>query len=201
MEGYEDWYSTAGRRADRLEKALLKRLLAAFPKAKSALEVGCGTGHFTRWLANLGLEVIGLDLSAAMLREAIRTRDHPYVRGNTVALPFGTDSFDLVAMITTLEFTVDPLLALIEVLRVARNGLILGVLNRQSRLGQRLRDEGGPIWSQARFFSPHELIHQVHRAAGVRELRIIWQTTLWPLWPGALPLPWGGFIGMAVRLL
>ena len=28
---------------------------------------------------------------------------------------------------------------------------------------------------------------------------VVWRTTLWPLWPGALPLPWGGFIGVAVR--
>ena len=201
MEGYEDWYSSAGQRADRLEKALLERLLDEFPQAQSALEVGCGTGHFTRWFAGLGLEIIGLDLSAAMLREAVRIGDHPNVRGDALALPFGTNAFDLVVMVTTLEFTVDPLLALIEGLRVTRYGLILGVLNHQSRLGQCLRDEGGPVWSQARFFSPHQLIQQVNQAAGVRELRIIWKTTLWPLWPGALPLPWGGFIGMAVKLL
>ena len=203
MEGYEDWYSSAGQRADQLEKALLERLLGEFPQAQSALEVGCGTGHFTRWFAGLGLEVIGLDLSTAMLREAVRIRDHPYVRGDALALPFGTNSFDLVTMITTLEFTVDPLLALIEGLRITRYGLVLGVLNRQSRLGQCLRDEGGPVWSQARFFSPRELMRQVRLAAYVSRLRlnVRWLTTLWPLLPGALPLPWGGFIGMAVKLL
>lgn len=203
MEGYEDWYSSAGQRPDRLEKALFERLLGEFPQAQSALEVGCGTGHFTRWFADLGLEVIGLDLSAAMLRKAVRIGDHPNVRGDALALPFGTSTFDLVVMITTLEFTVDPLLALIEGLRVTRSGLILGVLNSQSRLGQCLRDEGGPVWSQARFFSPRELMRQVRLAAYVRRLRlkVRWLTTLWPLWPGALRLPWGGFIGMAVRLL
>ncbi|MBN1135320.1 MAG: hypothetical protein JXM73_01975, partial [Anaerolineae bacterium] len=51
--GYEAWYETTGRRADRLEKALLKQLLARFPQASSLLEVGCGTGHFTRWLKEL----------------------------------------------------------------------------------------------------------------------------------------------------
>jgi ubiquinone/menaquinone biosynthesis C-methylase UbiE len=203
VEGYEGWYNSAGQRADRLEKALLERLLGEFPQAQSVLEVGCGTGHFTRWLASLELEVIGLDLSAVMLREAVRIRDHPYVRGDALALPFGTNSFDFVAMITTLEFTADPLLTLIEGLRVARSGLILGVLNRKSRLGQRLRNQGGAVWNQARFFSPRELMRQVRLAAYVRRLRlkVRWLTTLWPLLPGALPLPWGGFIGMAVRLL
>ena len=199
--GYEAWYTTTGRRADSLEKALLGWLLGKFPEARSILDVGCGTGHFTRWFAGLGLEVIGLDLSAAMLLEAVRIRDHPYIRGDAIALPFRTNAIDLVAMITTLEFTVDPLLALIEGLRVARSGLILGVLNRQSRLGQRLRNQGGAVWGKAHFFSPCELIQKVHQAAGVRGLRIIWKTTLWSLWPGALPLPFGGFIGMAVILL
>ena len=45
---YEDWYSGPGQRADALEKSLLKGLLADFPGARTVLEVGCGTGHFTR---------------------------------------------------------------------------------------------------------------------------------------------------------
>lgn len=52
VAGYEAWYETTGRRADRLEKALLKRLLAGFPRVRALLEVGCGTGHFT-WMARL----------------------------------------------------------------------------------------------------------------------------------------------------
>jgi ubiquinone/menaquinone biosynthesis C-methylase UbiE len=50
--GYEAWYETTGRRADRLEKALLRQMLARFPQASSLLEVGCGTGHFISYLAS-----------------------------------------------------------------------------------------------------------------------------------------------------
>jgi Zn-dependent protease len=71
VSGYEAWYENTGRRADRLEKALLKQLLARFPQASSILEVGCGTGHFTRWFEELGLQTAGLDLSLSMLAEAI----------------------------------------------------------------------------------------------------------------------------------
>ena len=52
---YEAWYETAGRRADRLEKALFKQLMTGFPHAHTLLEIGCGTGHFARWFGELGL--------------------------------------------------------------------------------------------------------------------------------------------------
>lgn len=196
---YEAWYETVGRRADRLEKALLRRLLAGFPQARSALEVGCGTGHFTRWLGTQNLHVIGLDLSSAMLQEAIRLGSPACVRGNALALPFPNSAFDLVVLITALEFIPDPVQALAEAIRVSRYGLILGVLNRQSLLTWRLKRSGLALWQVARFFTPAELADLARRAGGKR-LKVNWRTTLWPLWSGDCSLPWGGFIGMAVKL-
>jgi ubiquinone/menaquinone biosynthesis C-methylase UbiE len=197
---YEAWYKAEGRRADRLEKALLRRMLARFPLARSLLEVGCGTGHFTRWFKELGFQTVGLDRSLPMLAEASHLGSLRCIYGDALALPFFHDAFDLVALVTTLEFVADPVRALGEALRVCRQGLLLGVLNRQSRLGWQLTKEGGPIWDAARFFAPAELSHLVRRAAPGRRIEIAWRTTLWPGHPGALPLPWGGFIGMAVIL-
>ena len=200
VAGYEAWYENVGRRADRLEKALLSRLLARFARAHTILEVGCGTGHFTRWFSEQGLQAVGLDLSSPMLVEAVRLGSPPCVRGDALALPFPSKAFDLVALITTLEFLPDPAQALAEALRIARRGLVLGILNRQSLLGRRLRNEGGPVWSAARFFTPTELIQLVQRAATGKRIGIIWRTTLWPVWSRELPLPWGGFIGLAVQM-
>ena len=200
VAGYDAWYQTAGRRADHLEKFLLRRLLTGFPGSSTILEVGCGTGHFTRWFGEWGLQAVGLDLSRPMLVEAVRLGSSSCVRGDGLALPFPTDAFDLVAMITTLEFTPNPPHVLAEALRVARRGLILGVLNRQSVLGWQLRRAGGPIWEAARFFTPAELVHLLRRAAAERQMKVTWRTTLWPLWSRPLPLPWGGFIGVAVML-
>lgn len=45
---YDEWYEQKGRRAGALEKQILQKLLTVFPQANSVLEVGCGTGHFTR---------------------------------------------------------------------------------------------------------------------------------------------------------
>lgn len=122
-----------------------------------------------------------------------------YLQGNALKLPFRAKSFDLVALITTLEFLPDPILALKEALRISRQGLILGVLNADSRLGRQYKRAGGPIWEAARFFSPFELQRAALTSSG-EKARVFWRTTLWTLWPGALPLPGGGFIGMTVEL-
>jgi ubiquinone/menaquinone biosynthesis C-methylase UbiE len=198
--GYEDWYRTTGRRADRLEKALLQRLLARFPQARTILEVGCGTGHFSRWFRETGLQVAGLDLSWSMLAEAARLDSPSCLCGDALALPFPAGGFDLVTLVTTLEFVPGSARALAEALRIARQGVILGVLNHHSVLGRRLKRQGGPVWGVARFYTPGELVRLVHRAAESKQIALHWQTTLWPLWPTAVSLPWGAFIGMAIEL-
>jgi ubiquinone/menaquinone biosynthesis C-methylase UbiE len=198
--GYERWYETVGRRADRLEKRLLQKLLDRFPDAHEVLEVGCGTGHFTRWMTSLGLRVVGLDVSPAMLAEARRLKTGICIEGDALNLPFDAGSFGLVVMITTLEFTSDPTGALSEAFRVARRGVILGAFNRQSRLGRQLERKGGSIWGSAHFFTVRELVRAVRRALGDRPAEIAWRTTLWPRWPRELPLPCGGFIGMAINI-
>ena len=200
VTGYENWYQGKGRRADRLEKALLSHLLDNFPQAASLLEVGCGTGHFTRWFNQQGLQTVGLDTSWPMLIEAVHLESPPCMCGSGVALPFPDGAFDLLSLITTLEFISDPILALAEALRVAKEGLLLGVLNRHSVLGWQLKRKGGPTWDAARFSTPAELALLAKAAAGRKSVTVVWQTTLWPLWARSLPLPWGGFIGMAVKL-
>lgn len=132
---YEAWYEQGfGSFAVRQEEALLHQQLQQFPGATSLLEVGCGTGHFTRWFAKLGFQVIGLDASPAMLEQARLRNGTSYLQGDAQALPFEDQRFDLVAMITTLEFVTDPVQALREAMSVARQGLLLGVLNRHSLL-------------------------------------------------------------------
>ena len=164
----------------------------------SVLEVGCGTGHFTRWFSQQGLQVIGLDLSRAMLEEANRLESTLLLQGDALKLPFASNSFDMITLITTLEFLPDPIAVLSEVHRVARKGLILGVINTQSCLGRKYKRRKSPIWKAAQLFTPSELKQLIQQAVG-EEVEIIWRTALWPIWPASLPLPWGGFIGMTVN--
>jgi SAM-dependent methyltransferase len=200
---YEAWYETPeGRRADELEKAVLSHLLQAFPRPGSVLEIGCGMAHFTRWLNDQGLVAVGLDLSAAMLAQA-RTLDGVHLaRGDAYKLPFADGAFGLAALITTIEFLERPQEMLAEALRVARRGVVLGVLNRWSLLGlwRRLAGLFRPtVYDAARFYSVGELRRLLRSVAG-ETVNIAWQTALFPRcwpWPQA-HLPWGGFIGMAL---
>jgi ubiquinone/menaquinone biosynthesis C-methylase UbiE len=208
---YEAWYEAPeGRRADALEKASLRRLLEGFAGARghsmseSVLEVGSGTGHFTRWLAQQELTAVGLDLSVAMLARAQALDGIPLVRGDACRLPFADGTFDLVAFITTLEFLERPREVLAEALRVTRQGLILGVLNRSSVLGLRRRLAGllrPSVYDAAHFYRVGELERLLRSVAG-QEAIIEWHTTLLPRgWPRPRSaVPWGGFIGIALRV-
>jgi ubiquinone/menaquinone biosynthesis C-methylase UbiE len=209
VAGYEAWYETTGRRADTLEKALLGKLLKRLPEVHSALEVGCGTGHFTRWLAGEGLWTVGLDISPAMLAQARRLqvgpRGCPYARGDGLALPFPDRAFDLVALVTTLEFMPQPVRAVAEAGRVARRGVLLGGLNGHSvmALRRRWRSLWKPtLYDQAHFYCVSELGQMAREALGARLVGLSWRTTLLPgPWARAdSRLPWGGFVGMLLEL-
>lgn len=203
---YEQWYEQGfGRFAARQEEALLHRQLQGFPGATSLLEVGCGTGHFTRWFAQLGLHVVGLDASPAMLKQARLRNGTSYLLGDARALPFEDQQFDLVALITTLEFVADPIQVLREAMRVARKGLLLGVLNRSSLLEYlRLLQGQRPVGVLARThrLSVEKLTRCVRQAAGTRAVRLRWRTALFPgrFPPWAVWLPWGEYLGMSVYL-
>lgn len=200
---YEAWYeSPEGQRADALEKASLGRLLQRFAGAESVLEVGTGTGHFARWFREQGLAPVGLDLSAAMLAQARRLNGVHLAQGDGYRLPFADGTFDLVALITTLEFLERPREVLVESLRVARQGLLLGVLNRTSLLGLQRRLIGllrPTVYDAAHFYSVGEMRCLLHSIAG-EKADVAWHTMLFPRsWPCAYSsLPYGGFIGMSV---
>lgn len=115
-----------------------------------------------------------------MLSEARRQNGLEYVVGDATTLPYSDQSWDLVALIATLEFVTDPERVIAEAVRVARQGLILGVLNRSSLLARSYRRSGKPLWNAAHFFSPNELLRCVRKIAGSRFAGVRWRTTLWP---------------------
>jgi len=68
------------------------------------LDLGCGKGRFARALQDRGAEVVGLDLSSAMLAEA---HGIGRVRGSIRRLPFRSSSFDAVLAVEVFEH-LDP---------------------------------------------------------------------------------------------
>jgi ubiquinone/menaquinone biosynthesis C-methylase UbiE len=205
--GYENWYTSArGQRTDLAERALLERLLAPFAMARSALEVGCGSGHFTRWVASRLPGVVGLDRAPAMLAEAQRRQPGlPLIQGDAHDLPIRSRAVDLSVLVTTLEFLEHPERALTEAVRVANQGVLVLALNRWSVGGFSRRwgaDARGALLSRARDYSLPRLRALVSTAAGPRLRRLRWASSLLPgrLAPLQLRIPLGDVLGVAAEL-
>lgn len=143
-DAYEAWYQTPrGRWIGDHEFILSKQLLKA-RKRGSLLDVGCGTGHFSRRFARLGLSVTGIDPDPEVLDFAGAQEGHvDYMQGSALQLPFPDNAFDCTIAITSLCFIDDPVRALRERWRVTRHSLMLGLLNRHSLLHRRKHGRGG----------------------------------------------------------
>lgn len=102
-------------------------LLGALP-GRRILELGCGAAAGARWLATQGAAVVGLDLSAGMLRHARAAAGRtgvtvPLVQADALALPFGDGSFDIVCTaFGAVPFVADSAAVMREVARVLRPG-------------------------------------------------------------------------------
>lgn len=171
---YDAWYDSArGRWIGEREYRLLLALLAPRPDTR-LLDVGCGTGWFTRRFAGLpGLDVVGADIDDESLSFA-RKRDQntSYVHADALALPFATGSFDYVVSGAALGFIPDWPRALAEIVRVARKRIVVGVLNRRSLLWREKGRHGGSGgYSGAYWHAPHELRRALD-ACGLRQIRI-----------------------------
>ena len=198
--GYESWYEIEGAGADQAERRLLSRWLARLGPPGAALEIGCGTGHFTRWLTALGWRAVGVDVAAPMLAEAARRGGPACIRADAASLPFADAAFDVALMVTSLEFMPDPARVMREAARVAWRGLALGVLNAWSVMGWQRKRSGLPVWQAARFYSPFALSRLARESCARPIAGIAWASTLLPgrLEQRISRLPFGGFIGLCV---
>ena len=96
---------------------------------RDVVEVGCGAGQCTRWLATQGARAVGVDQSEGMLRRARllgRRRGSPIVmllQADARRLPFADESFDVAcSAFGAVPFVADPWTVMAEVARVLRPG-------------------------------------------------------------------------------
>ncbi|MEK7759371.1 MAG: class I SAM-dependent methyltransferase, partial [Pseudomonadota bacterium] len=113
---YDAWYRTPrGSWIGETEYRLLREALV-LPPGASVLDVGCGTGYFTRRLASDGFDVTGVDASAEMIDYARShgTGSERYVIDDARHLPFPDRHFDSCVAITSLCFIREQEQALAE---------------------------------------------------------------------------------------
>jgi ubiquinone/menaquinone biosynthesis C-methylase UbiE len=206
---YERWYETGfGRRADLSEKKLIEEFLRFLPRRR-LLEIGCGTGHFTRWLRELGFEAVGVDFSTPMLEVATSlSPEVTYLRADAHRLPFKEDSFDLTVAITALEFVADPMTVIAEMMRVSSEAILLAVLNRWSfrSLSTRVKAylKRKSSYRGIMFFSAGQLKRTITEAARERGISVEVSYGL-TLYPKLLPVlsphqPFGAFIVVLAKV-
>lgn len=129
------------------------------------LDVGCGTGAFTRRFGEtVGPEglAVGLDASATMLNRAIGNPhgdNVAYVLGDACALPFRKGTFDAVCCFAALYLIEEPLRALDEIVRVLVPGGRLALLSSVHRGPLPARPSGAAVraLSGVRIFGRDEL--------------------------------------------
>lgn len=197
-ETYDQWYETPrGRWIGQREVALLLGALQP-GSGESLLEVGCGTGFFTRALASaIGGPVTGVDIDPEWVAYARRqdTGKASYQVADARALPHEAASFDLVVSIAALCFIEEERAAVREMVRVAGRRVAIGLLNRRSLLWfQKGRRGGRGGYRGARWHTPSEAVDlftglpvrllrvqtAIHLPGGGRLARIM--ERLWPQW-------------------
>ena len=131
-------FSRGGQLIDEREKeAVLDAIMPV--EGRSVLEIACGTGRFTVMLAERGADVVGLDISAAMLQQgrakaqaADVTQTLQFLRGDAARLPFPDDHFDTVIAMRFFHLADDPVAFLSEMRRVSREQIVFDTFNRFS---------------------------------------------------------------------
>lgn len=134
------------------------------------LDLGCGSGRHLGVLRAFGLEAVGLEKAASLSRKAAQRG--PAVRGDMLALPFRSGSFDAVACFysSIFFFGARDLDAVREVARVLRPG---GVFTLQTANPIHLRKLGpqttrhtlpnGDVVEEHASFDPEEGVEHATR--------------------------------------
>ncbi|TLY28193.1 MAG: class I SAM-dependent methyltransferase [Nitrospirae bacterium] len=125
----EDWYGYGADRAafiGLLRKAVtfpLRRLLHQVPRKRQGgrvLDIGCGSGGYLAFLANLGWTSYGVEPGPNSRGYAQRELGLTVHQGQLAACNFPDQWFDVVTMWHTIEHVPDPLSVLREIRRILK---------------------------------------------------------------------------------
>jgi SAM-dependent methyltransferase len=172
-DDWADWYAKPGARNwARAEPAwgiwaVDEARLGVLPPdlaGRDAIELGCGTGYVSAWLARRGARPVGLDNSAAQLataRELQQRHDlwFPLVHASAERPPFGDAAFDLAISEYGASIWCDPYAWIPEAARLLRPGGRLIFLGNSVQLMLSIPDEDG-VPATDRLLRPYFGMHR-----------------------------------------
>jgi ubiquinone/menaquinone biosynthesis C-methylase UbiE len=145
-EQYDHWYKTnRGHWIGQCELELLFKAMNP-QQGDSLLDVGCGTGFFTREMGSrINGKIMGVDINQKWIQYASQQESHTasYAVADAGMLPFRDAAFDMTISVTALCFIPMIKVAIREIIRVTRRKFATGLLNRHSLLWLQKGRNGG----------------------------------------------------------
>jgi SAM-dependent methyltransferase len=135
------------------------------PAGLDPVELGCGTGYVSAWLARRGARPVGIDNSAGQLATARALQeefgiDFPLVHGNAEATPFHDESFDFAISEYGASIWCDPFKWIPEAARILRpGGRLVFLVNTPLAIMCFPEADDAPVgeWLQRPYFGMHRM--------------------------------------------
>ncbi len=165
--GYDSWYETElGREADRAERSLIENMF--IPPGPRILEVGCGTGQYTTWLAQQGLELTAVDVSREMLAKAqaklaALNLKAGWLKADINEILHRLGRYHGILSMTAFEFIPKPEQVLQKLFQHLEAGgcLVIGVIAGESAWSEQYQEiaraKPTSVFAQANFYSKAEI--------------------------------------------
>jgi ubiquinone/menaquinone biosynthesis C-methylase UbiE len=105
------------------------------PPGALVLDIGCGSGTYTRKLSELGFTVVGMDyaLKAVVRAKQQDEQGSAYICGNVLSLPFADATFDHAVCIGLFQSLENTQAALVEIARVLKPEAPLALMTLNNR--------------------------------------------------------------------
>lgn len=125
---YNSWHCDASNKSS--HNFAVRELLHLMDtiKAKSVLDVCCGTGRATKAMLDSGYAAKGIDLSAELIAKGVEELKIPVDCldvGDATKLPYGDKTFDVACILGALHHTARPNNVIAEMIRVSRMGVLI----------------------------------------------------------------------------
>ena len=176
VDAYDEWHRNFDAETDPIDTPWHTMAIPQLPPLDGSrvLEIGCGRGGFSQYLASKGADLVAADFSPAAVEVGNKLlASHPSaeaVVADIEAIPFERESFDVVVSLDTIEHVPHPTRAVAELVRVLRPGgkLVLTTNNYFGLIGLwraamtiagfRFTEFGQPINQPLMFFPSARLL-------------------------------------------